>query len=68
MHVQLGETVLCTPRLSVDVQSAATGMNVPLTCLEGIWPKKAVDLHVLSDKKAMILAPGQSTEARMVVS
>ena len=52
-------------RISVSVESAAESINVPLTCLEGIW-KKAADL--LMDQTAMAPAPGQSIEAKMVLS
>lgn len=48
----------------MDVQSAAKGMNVPLTCMEGIW-RKAADL--LHNPTAMVSAPGQSPFARMVL-
>ena len=51
--------------LSVDVLSAAQGMTVPLTCREGIWRKAS---ELLRDPSAMAEAPGQSSEARMVLS
>ena len=51
--------------LSIDVQSAAKGMNVPLTCMEGIWRKAS---ELLQEKNGMFPAPGQSAEARMVLS
>jgi hypothetical protein len=51
--------------LSVDVDIAAQGMSVPLPAMEGIW-RKAKDL--LSDTKCMSPAPGQSSQARMVLS
>ena len=51
--------------LSVDVLSAAQGMTVPLTCMEGIWRKAS---ELLRDPSAMVAAPGQSLEARMVLS
>jgi len=50
---------------SVDVLSAAEGMNVPLTCMEGVWRKAG---ELLQDSDAMVAAPGQSPEARMVLS
>ena len=57
----VGEKVLGSVTLSVDVQTAAQGMNVPLTCMEGIWRKAA---ELTCDPKGMVLAPGQSPEAR----
>ena len=51
--------------LSVDVLSAAQGMTVPLTCMEGIRRKAS---ELLRDPSAMVAAPGQSLEARMVLS
>ena len=43
----------------------AAGLNVPITCVEGIW-NKAVKL--LQEENAIVPAPGQSPEARMVLS
>lgn len=54
-----------TSDLSVDVLSAAHGIPVPLTCMEGIWRKAG---ELLRDPSAMVAAPGQSSEARMVLS
>lgn len=51
--------------LSVDVLSAAKGMSVPLTCMEGVW-RKAREL--VCNENAMVHAPGQSLQARMVLS
>ena len=43
--------------------SAAEGMNVPLTCMEGIRRKAG---ELLQDPDAMIPALGQSPEAHIV--
>ena len=51
--------------LSIDAQAALKNVNVPLTSLEAIW-KKAEEL--LNDPKAIVAAPGQSEEARIVLS
>ena len=60
-----GSTAAQVSAPSVDVQSAAEGMNVPLTCMEGIWRKAG---ELLQDPDAMVAAPGQGPEARMVLS
>ena len=52
-------------KLSVDANAAAEGMNVPLPSMEGIW-RKARDL--IGDPSGMSPAPGQSPQARMVLS
>ena len=64
MHLE-GRTAPSPSVLSVDVLSAAQGMTVPLTCMEGIW-NKATEL--LNDPSAMSPAPGQSLESQMVLS
>ena len=51
--------------LSVSVNEAGKGMNIPITCLEGIWRKAA---ELLRTDSAMVTAPGQCDEARMVLS
>lgn len=52
-------------QLSVSVESAASSVNVPLTCLQGIWRKAAELIH---NENAIVPAPGQDEEARMVQS
>lgn len=54
-----------SPQLAVSVNSAVKGLNVPLTCLEGIW-RKATEL--INNNSAIVAAPGQNEEARMVLS
>ena len=54
-----------TTSLSVDLDSAAQQVCIPLKCLEGIWAK-ASDL--ISADNAIVPAPGQGPEARMVLS
>ena len=65
-QLQLGESTSAQASApSVDVLSAAEGMNVPLTCMESVWRKAG---ELLQDSDAMVAAPGQSPEARMVLS
>ena len=54
-----------TTSLSVDLESAAQQVHIPLKCLEGIWAKAS---HLLSTDSAIAPAPGQDPEARMVLS
>ena len=49
----------------VDVSTAATLVNIPLTCLEGIWVKVK---RLMETDRAIAPAPGQPSEARMVLS
>ena len=51
--------------LSISADEAGKGLNIPITCLEGVW-KKATKL--LRTDSAMSSAPGQESEARMVLS
>ena len=51
--------------LSVDISTAATLVNVPIACLEGIWIKAK---RLLETNGAIAPAPGQLREARMVLS
>ena len=51
--------------LSVDVSTAATLVNIPITCLEGIWIKAR---KLIETDGAIAPAPGQLPEARMVLS
>ncbi len=53
------------PQLAVPVQSAVKGFNVPIMCLEGIR-RKATEL--IGNESAIASAPGQSEEAKMVLS
>ena len=55
----------CTSQLAMTMESAAKGLNVPLTCVEGIW-RKATGL--ISDINVVVPDPGQSKEAQMVLS
>ena len=61
---ELGHTGQTTS-LSVDLESAAQQVRIPLKCLEGIWAKAS---HLLSTDSAIAPAPGQDPEARMVLS
>ena len=63
--LRLGATAESGKQLSVDVEAAATNLNVPLTCVEGIW-KKANEL--IRNPYAIVPAPGQTPESRMVLS
>ena len=51
--------------LSVAVQNAAAQVNIPSPILQGIWAKART---LLSTDGAIAAAPGQSPEARMVLS
>ena len=51
--------------LPVDAATVSACTNLPLTCVEGMW-MKAVKL--LQEENAIVPAPGQSAEARMVLS
>ena len=59
------KSTLVSPPLSVDTETIAKSVNLPLTCIEGIV-NKASELVLKQD--AIVLAPGQSAEARMVLS
>ena len=52
-------------RHSVEVESAVNAVNLPITCLEGMWTKAP---ELLSKHHAIVPAPGQSPEAKMVLS
>ena len=60
-----GSTVSTDNELSVDAAAVAKGCSLPLTCVEGIF-RKAKEL--LLKENAIVPAPGQSSEARMVLS
>ena len=51
--------------LSVDMENASVQTNIPVNCLRGVW-KKASDL--LKGSNAIVMAPGQDEQARMVLS
>ena len=51
--------------LSVHVNTAVTLVNIPITCLEGIWIKAK---KLMETDGAIAPAPGQLPEARMVLS
>ena len=51
--------------LSVDMEYASVQTNIPVNCLCGVW-KKASDL--LKCSNAIVPAPGQDEQARMVLS
>ena len=55
-----------TPQmLSVDVNTVAANVSVPLDCLKGIWQKAE---ELLQSPGGMSSAPGQPEQARMVLS
>lgn len=54
-----------TSDLSVDLEKAAELVDIPSTCLEGIWAKAS---KLLCDTSAIAPAPGQDKAARMVLS
>lgn len=49
-------------KLSADSQTAVKGMNVPISCIEGIW-RKATDLK--GNHSAIVAAPGHNSDARL---
>lgn len=51
--------------LPLDVETAAAQLNIPISCLEGIWSKAS---KLLVTDGALTPAPGQSSKARMVLS
>ena len=57
--------ITTSSELSVDVSTAATLVNIPITCLEGIWIKAK---KLMETDGAIVPAPGQLPEARMVLS
>jgi len=52
-------------KLSVAVGSAVGMVNIPLSCLQGIWDKAE---QLITSANAITPAPGQEPEARMVLS
>ena len=63
--LQQGDWIEDKKELSMDVNIASKQVNLPLTCIEGIW-RKATEL--INNPNAMACAPGQSPESRMVLS
>lgn len=51
--------------MPVDASSAAEQLNIPQNCLEGIWNKAK---QLIQTEGAIVSAPGQPPEARMVMS
>ena len=54
-----------TPPLSMSVEDASEQVNIPLNCLEGVWAKAN---ELVNTSNAIVPAPGQDPEARMVLS
>ena len=54
-----------TPSLSMSVEDASEQVNIPLNCLEGVWAKAS---ELVNTSNAIVSAPGQDPEARMVLS
>ena len=51
--------------LSIDAETVAKSSNLPVTCVEGILQKAS---KLLQEENAIVPAPGQSPEARKVLS
>jgi len=51
--------------LSVDVESVAESVSIPLSCLQGIWIKAT---ELLNTSRAITSAPGHPKKARTVMS
>ena len=51
--------------LSVDVESVAESVSIPLSCLQGIWIKAT---ELLNTSRAITSAPGHPEKARTVMS
>jgi len=63
--IQPGDSCEDKKELSIDMNIVLKQVNLPLTCIEGIW-RKAIEL--INNPNAMSHAPGQSPESRMVLS
>ena len=61
----LWKKTTCSMSLSVSCEDFSKDVIVPLKCLEGIW-EKAVQL--LNTDGAIVPAPGQKLESRIVLS
>ena len=60
-----GKGTALSASISIEAEAAANTLNLPLTCIEGIWRKAG---ELLQKQNAIVAAPGQSPEARMVLS
>ena len=49
----------------MSLESASEQVNIPLSCLEGVWAKA---IQLINTSNAIVPAPGQDPEARMVLS
>ena len=49
----------------MSVEDASEQVNIPLNCLEGVWAKAS---ELVNTSNAIVPAPGQDPEARMVLS
>ena len=65
LQIQCGRGSALSKALSLDVEAAFKIVNIPRTCLEGMWLKAA---ELLNKEHAIVPAPGQSPEAKMVLS
>ena len=61
----LGRDLTLASSLSVDVNTVACHVRVPLNCLEGIWRKAA---ELLKTEGAIVSAPGVGSGAKFVQS
>ena len=59
------QMVVVAYELSLDVETAATQLNIPISCLEGIWSKAS---KLIVTDGALTPALGQSSKARMILS
>ena len=60
-----GQSSNATHLMSVSLEDAVQKVNVPLKCLEGIWNKAS---QLIDTENAIVPAPGQDPEAKMVLS
>ncbi len=65
LDIQCGRGNALSKALSVNVEAAVKAVNLPLTCVERMWLKAAELIH---KEHAIVPAPGQSPEAKMVLS
>ena len=61
----LGRDLTLASSLSVDVNTVAVAVRIPLNCLEGIWSKAA---ELLKTEGAIVSAPGVGSGAKFVLS
>ena len=64
-NVNAALQISASSELSVDISTASSLVSIPQKCLEGIWIKARQLLHT---DGAIVAAPGQLPEARMVLS